>query len=210
MVLITASCTMLWIFIHSSSGTLSIRSNPLNLSLPLYNHKVFDLGHNWMAFNTIRGVLKARILKYFAIPFSREEGMLLKHWCFWTVMLENTLESPLDYKEIQPSCPKGNQFSMFPGRTDAKAETSIFCSPDVMNWLTGKDPNAGKDWTQEKGMTEDKMVGWHHWLGGHEIEQALGVGDGQGSLVCCHPWGHKVRYDWATELTDWLIKRKPN
>ena len=120
------------------------------------------------------------------------------------------LLSPMDSKEIKSVNPKGNQSRIFIGRTDAKAETSIFCSPDVMNWLTGKDPNAGKDWTQEKGMTEDKMVGWHHWLGGHEIEQALGVGDGQGSLVCCRPWGHKVRYDWATELTDWLIKRKPN
>ena len=154
---------MLWTFIHSSSGTLYIRSNPLNLSVPLYNHKVFDLGHIWMAFNTVRGVLKARILKYFAIPFSREEGMLLKHWCFWTVVLEKTLESPLDYKEIQPSYPKGNQSLMFPGRTDVEAESPILWPPDVKN--------AGKDWRrEEKGMTEDEMVGWHHQLNGQEFE----------------------------------------
>ena len=84
--------------------------------------------------------------------------------------------------------------------TDVEAETPILWPPDVKNWLIGKDPHAGKDWRQEeKGMTEDEMVGWHHWLDGHESEQAPGVGDGQGSLVCCSPWGHKES-DWATEL----------
>ena len=115
-----------------------------------------------------------------------------KHWCFWTVVLEKTLESPLDCKEIQPVHPKGNQSWIFTGRTYAEAATPILWPPDVKNWLTGKDPNAGKDWRQEeKGTIEDEMVGWHHWLEGYEFEQALGVGDGQGSLACCSPWGHK-------------------
>ena len=107
-------------------------------------------------------------------------------------MLEKTLESPLDYKKIQPVNPKGNQTWIFIGRTDAKAEGPILWPPDVKHWLIGKDPDAGKDWRQkEKGTTEDKTVGWHHQLNGHEFEQAPGVGDGQGSLVCCSPWGHK-------------------
>ena len=85
-------------------------------------------------------------------------------------MLEETIESPLDYKEIKPVNPKGNQSWIFIGRTDAEAETLIFWPPDAKNWLIGKDPNAGKDWGQEeKGMTEDEMVGWHHWLNGHEF-----------------------------------------
>ena len=106
----------------------------------------------------------------------------------WTVLLEKTLESPLDCKGIQPVHPKGNLSWIFTGRTDVEAETPIFWPPDAKNWLIGKDPNAGKDWSQEeKGMTEDEMVGWHHWLDGHEFEEALGVGDGQGSLGCCSP-----------------------
>ena len=107
-------------------------------------------------------------------------------------MLEETLESPLGCKEIQPVNPQGNQSWIFTGRTDAKAETPILWPPDENNWLIWKCPDAGKDWRQEeKETTEDKIVGWHHWLNGHEFEQALGVGDGQGSLVCCCPWGRK-------------------
>ena len=103
-----------------------------------------------------------------------------------------TLESPLDCKEIQPVHPKGNQSWIFIGRTDAEAEASVLWPSDGKNWLIGKDPDAGKDWRQqEKGTTEDKMVGWHHWLDGHEFEQALGIGDGQGSLACWSSWGHK-------------------
>ena len=114
-----------------------------------------------------------------------------KNWCFWTVVLEKTLESPLDCKEIQPVNLKGNQSWIYTGRTDAKAETTIL-GLSVKNWLIGKDPDAGKDWRQEKkGTTEDEMVGWHHWLLGHEFKQALGVGDRQGSLVCYSPWGRK-------------------
>ena len=100
-----------------------------------------------------------------------KESWVLKNWCFWTVVLEKTLESPLDCKEIQPVHPKGNQSWIFIGRTDAEAETPILWLPDAKNWLIGKDPDAGKDWRQvEKGMTEDKMVAWHHQLNGHEFE----------------------------------------
>ena len=121
-----------------------------------------------------------------------KESWVLKNWCFWTVVLEKTLESALDSKEIQPVHPRGNQSWKFIGKTDAEAETPILWPPYVKNWLIWKDPDAGNDWRRvEKGMTEDEMVGWHHWLNGHEFEQALGVGDGQGSLVCCSPWGHK-------------------
>ena len=121
-----------------------------------------------------------------------KEGWAPKNWCFQTVVLEKTLESPLDHKEIQPVHPKGNQSWIFIGRIDVEAETPILWLPDVKNWLIGKEPHAGKDWRwEEKGTTEDEIVGWHHWLNGHDFEQALGVGDGQGGLVCYSLWGHK-------------------
>ena len=105
-----------------------------------------------------------------------KESWVLKNWCFWTVVLEKTLESPLDCKEINP---KGNQSWIFIGRTDAEAESPILWSPDVKNWLLRNNPDAEKDWRQEeKGMTEDEMVGWHHQLYEHEFEQAPRVGDG--------------------------------
>ena len=107
-------------------------------------------------------------------------------------MLEKILESPLGNKEIKPVNPKGNQSGILTGRTDAEGEAPILWPPDVKSWLTGKDPDAGKDSGQEeKGVKEDEMVGWHHQLDGHEFEQAPGVGDEQGSLACCSPWGHK-------------------
>ena len=130
-----------------------------------------------------------------------KKSWVLKNWCFWTVVLEKTLESPLDCKEVQQVNPKGNQSWIFIGRTDAEAETLILWPPYAKNWLIRKDPDAGKDWRQEeKGMTKNEMVGWHHQLDGHEFEQDLGVGDGQRSLVCCCPWGHRVRHDWVIEL----------
>ena len=117
-----------------------------------------------------------------------KESWALKNWCFWTVVLEKILESPLDCKEIQSIHPKGNQSWIFIGRTAAEAETLILWPPDAKNWLIGKDPDAWKEWGQEeKGKTEDEMVGWHHQLNGHEFEQVPGVGDGQGSLVCWSP-----------------------
>ena len=119
-----------------------------------------------------------------------KESWALKNWCFWTVELEKTFKSPLDSKEIQPIHPKVNKSWIFFGRTDVEAETPVLWPPDVNSWLIWKHPDAGKDWRQEdKGTTEDKMVGWHHKLNGHEFEQAPGVGDGQGSLACCSPRG---------------------
>ena len=120
-----------------------------------------------------------------------KESWTLKNWRFWAVVLEKTLESPLDCKEIQPVHPKGDQSWVFIGRTD-EAETPILWPPDAKSWLIWKDPDAGKDWGQEeKGMTEDEMVGWYHWLNEHEFEQALGDGEGQESLACCSPRGRK-------------------
>jgi len=116
------------------------------------------------------------------------------------VVLEKTLESPLDYKEIQPVHPKGNQSWLVIGRTDAEAEALILWLPDGKNWLTWKDPDAGKDWRQEEnGTTEDEMAGWHHWFNGPEYEQAPGDGEEQRSLVYCNPWGHK-----ESDTTEWL------
>ena len=127
-----------------------------------------------------------------------EEGWVLKNWCFWTVVLEKTLESPLDFTEIQPVYPKGHQSWMFIGRTDAEAETPAH----VKSWLIGKDPDAGRDWGQEeKGTTEDEMAGWHHWLDGHEFEWTPGVGDGQGGLACWDSWGLK-----ESDMTEWLTE----
>ena len=121
-----------------------------------------------------------------------EESWALKNWWFWTVVLEKTLESPLDCKEIQPVHPKGDQSWVFTGRTDAEAETPVLWPPHAKSWLIGKDPDAGRDWRQEeKGMIEDEMAGWHHRLNGHGFGWTLVVGDGQGGLVCCDSWGHK-------------------
>ena len=131
-----------------------------------------------------------------------KESWVPKNWCFWTVVLENSPipESPLDYKEVKQVNHKWNQSWIFIGRTDAKAETPILWPLDTKNWLTGKDPDAGKDWRQEEnGLTQDEMVGWHHWLDGPEFEQGQGVGDGQGSLACYNPWGCK-----ESDTTEWL------
>ena len=125
-----------------------------------------------------------------------------KNWCFWTVVLEKTLESPLDCTEIQPVNPKGNQPWIFIGRTNVEAETPILWPPDAKNWFIWNDPDAGKDWRwEEKGMAKDEIVGWHHRLNGHEFEQALGVGDGQGSLGWCSPLGCKESD--TTERLNW-------
>ena len=143
-----------------------------------------------------------------------EEDWALENWCFWTVVLEKTLESPLDCKEIQPVHsegdkpwdffggndaeaetpvqPEGDQSWVLFGRNDAKAETPVLWPPHVKGWLIWKDPDAGKDWGQkEKGTTKDEMAGWHHWLDRCESELTPGVGDGQGGLAWCSPWGRK-------------------
>ena len=129
-----------------------------------------------------------------------KESWLTKNWCFGTVVLEKTLGSPLGCKEIQSVHPKGNQSWMFIGRTDAEAEGLILWPPDEKSWLIWKNSDAGKDWRrEEKGMTEDEMVGWHHWLDGHGFGWTLEVGDGQGGLECCSPWGCK-----ESDTTEWL------
>ena len=121
-----------------------------------------------------------------------KEGWVPKNWCFQIVVLEKTLDSPLDCKDIKQVNPKGNPPWIFIGRTDAEAEAPILWPPDVKNWLIGKDFDAGKDWGQEeKGVTEDEMVGWHHQLDGPKFEQTLGDSERQGNLACCSPWGHK-------------------
>ena len=129
-----------------------------------------------------------------------EEGRVPKNWCFWTVVLEKTLESPLDCKEIQPVHPRGDQFWVFIGRTDIEAETPILWPPDAKSGLIWKDPDPGKDWGQEeKGVTEGEMIGWHHWLNGHEFVYTLGVGDGQGGQAYWGSWGGK-----ELGMTNWL------
>ena len=153
---------------------------------------------------------KIRLVKAMVFPvvhvwmweLDYKEGWALKNWSFWTVVLEKTLESPLDCKEIQSVHPKGDQSWVFIGRTDAEAETPVLWPPDAKSWLIGKDPDAGKDWGQEeKGTTEDEMVGWHHWLNGHEFGKTLGVGDGQGGLTCYNSWG---RNEWdMTKQVNW-------
>ena len=143
----------------------------------------FSSGHVWM------------------LELDSEESWALKNWCFWTVVLEKTLESPLDYKEIQPVHPKGDQPWVFFGRNDAKAETPVLWPPHGKRWLIGKDFDAGRGWGQEeKGTTEDEMAGWHHWLDRRESQWTPGVGDGQGGLACCNSWGRK-----ESDMTEQLI-----
>ena len=142
---------------------------------------------------------------------NHKESWAVQNWCFWTVVLEKTLESPLDCKEIQPVHPKGDQSWVFIGRTDVDAETLILWPPDAKSWLIWKDPEAGKDWGQgEKGMTEDEMVGWHHRLDGHGFGWIPRVGDGQRGLACCGSWGRK-ELD-TTERLNWtdchLVSRR--
>ena len=129
-----------------------------------------------------------------------EESWAPKNWCFWTVVLEKTLEHPLDCKEIQPVHSEGDQPWDFFGENDAKAETPVLWPPHVKSWLIGKDSDAGRDWgLEEKEMTEDEMAGWHHWLNGRDFEWTPGVGDGLGGLACCDSWGCK-----DLDTTEWL------
>ena len=142
---------------------------------------------------------KVRLLKAMVFPvvmygceLDYKESWVLKNWYFWTMVLEKTLENPLNCKEIQPVHPKGHQSWVFIGRTDAEAETPILWPPHAKSRLIGKDPDAGRDWGQEaKGTTEDEMAGWHHWLNGHGFKWTLGVDDGQGGLAYGGSWGHK-------------------
>ena len=131
-----------------------------------------------------------------------KKSWAVKNWCFWTVVLEKTLESPLYCKEIQPVHPKGSKSWVFTGRTDVEAETPILWPPHAKSWLIGKDPDAGRHWRQEeKGTTEDEMVGWHHQLDGREFGYTPGAGDRQGGLACCDSWGRKESD--TTERLNW-------
>ena len=133
-------------------------------------------------------------------------GWVPKNWCFWTVVLKKAL-SPSHSKVITPVYPKGNQPWIFTGRTYAETEALILWPPDAKSRLTGKDPEVGKDIRQEqKRMTEDEMVGWHHRLNGHEFEPTPGDSEGRGSLACCSSWGRRVRHDWATEQQHNVMK----
>ena len=138
-----------------------------------------------------------------------KESWAPKNGCFWTMVLEKTLESPLNCKEIQPVHPKGDQSWVFIGKTDVEAETPILWPWDAKNWLIWKDPDAGKDWApEEKGTTEGEMVGWHLQHNGHEFGWTPGVGDGQGGLACCGSWGHKESD--TTEGLNWTESREEN
>ena len=150
--------------------------------LTLYNRSYgFSSGHVWM------------------LELHYKKSWVLKNWCFWTVALEKTLESPLDCKEIQPVRSKGDQSWVF-GRNDAKAETPVLWPPHAKCWLIGKDSDVRRDWGQEeKGTTEDEMAGWHLQLDGRKFEWTPGVGDRQGGLACCNSWGCK-----ESDTTEWL------
>ena len=143
-----------------------------------------------------------------------KESWASKNWCCWAVGLEKTLSSPLDCREIQPVRPKGDQCWVFIGRTDVEAEIPIIWPPDAKSLLIGKDPDAGRDWGQEeKGTTEDEMVGWHHRLNEHEFGWTSGVVDGQGCVVCCSSWGRKEsdtteRLNWTDTLNTMQLWRK--
>ena len=150
----------------------------------------------WQRYSQIYGFCSSRVQMW---ELDHKESWAPKNWCFWTVMLEKTLVSPLDSKEIKLVNPKGIQPWIFIGRTNAETEAPILWPPDAKSQLTGKDPDAGKDWRQEKGRTEDEMVGWHHQLNGLELEQTPGDGDGQGSLACCSLWGRE-----ETDTTEWM------
>ena len=125
------------------------------------------------------------------LELGHKEGWELKYWCFWIVVLEKSLKGPLDCEDIKPVNPKGTQPWIFIGRTDAEAEAPILSPPDVKNQLIGKDPDAGKDWRQENGATEDEMVRWPHRHYGHEFEQTLGDSEGERTQAFCRPWGLK-------------------
>ena len=134
-----------------------------------------------------------------------KESWVLKNWCFWAVLSEKTVESPLDCKKIQPVNPKGNQSWIFTWRSDIEAETPIFWPPDGKNWLIGKDPDAGKDWRQEeKGRTEDEIVGWHHRMNGYDFEQAQKLVMDREAWCALVPGLQRVRHNWVTEL-NWII-----
>ena len=190
-----------------SSQCISPKHPVLCIEPGLATHFIHDIIHVSMPFSQI---FSSKGLSSQGYGFSSghlwmweldcEESWAMKNWCFWTMVLEKALESPLDCKEIQPVHSEGDQSWVFFGRNDAKAETPVLRPPHAKNWLIGKDSDAGRDWGQEeKGTTEDGMAGWHHRLNGREFEWTLGVGDGQGGLLFCNSWGRR-----ESDMIEWL------
>ena len=186
-------CVSMWIQVRfhlceelrERRGNCKLWDRQQSLDSPSSQGYGFSSGHVWMW------------------ELAYKESWVPKNWCFWTVVLEKTLESPLDCKEIQSVHPKGDQSWIFTRKTDAEAETPVLLPPDAKNWLVWKDPAAGKDWGQEeKGMTEDEMVGWHHWLDGRVW---VNSDNGQGGLSCCRPRVHKESD--TTERLNWERKK---
>jgi len=198
------SITNFWNLLKLMSIKLVMPSNHLIFCHPLF---LLPLGFPSIGVFSNECLVKAMVFPevIWMWELDYKESWAPKNWCFWTVVLEKTLESPLDCKQIQPVHSKGDKSWVFIGGPDVEAETPIFWSPDVKSWLIWKDPDAGKDWGQEEKWTiEDEMVGWHHWHNGHGFGWALGVADGQGGLACCSSWGCKEldmteRLNW-TEL----------
>ena len=193
---------MLWCHIEESTAKFKVMKIYFYIFLwvlslkfkPLQRHYFANKGPSNQGYGFSSGHVWMWELDY-------EESWVQKNWCFWTVVLEKTLKSSLACKEIQPVHPKEDQSWVFIGKTDVEVETPILWPPDVKSWLIWKDPDAGKDWGQEeKGMTEDEMVGWHHRLNGYRFGWTQGVGDGQGNLACCGSWGRKESHNWETEL----------
>ena len=206
----TPSCVCVYIIcVSRATGHKCYRTGVLWLQSQLYHgirHCSLSICPlEWMRDITLpEKVHLVKAMVFLAVIYGCEldhkESWAPKNWRFQTMVLEKTLENPLDCKEIKPVNPKGNQSSIFIGRTDAEAEAPRLWPPDVKNWLIRTDLDVGKDWRQEDmGKAEDQIFGWYHWLNGHEFEQALGFGDGQGSLACYSPWGHK-----ESDMTEWL------
>ena len=205
------NCDRLYIFLGSKITAHGDCSHEINRLLLLGRKAVTNLDSMLKSRDIILPtkirIVKAMVFSVVMWELDHKEGWELKNWCFWTLVLEKTLEGPLDCTEIKPVNSKGNQSWIFIGRTDVEAEAVILWPPDAKSWLIRKDPDTGKDWRQEeKVMTEDKMVGWHDWLNTRESEQALGDGDasGLGSLARCSLWGCRVGHDWATEQQHWI------
>ena len=192
----TMETVMEFLFLGSKITVDSDSSHEIRRCLPLGRKAVANLD-SILKSKDITLLTKACIVIAMFFPvvmflmweLKHKEGWVPKTWCFWTVVLEKTLDSTLDSKEIKPVNPKENQPWIFIGRTDVEA--TILWIPDANSRLTGKDSDAGKVWGQEKGVTENYMLGWHHWFNGREFEQTPGESEGQGSLLCCSPWGHK-------------------
>ena len=187
------------IFLHEALWDISTHIPYLHVHSPLLLTKPWAPGHILSSPAQVT-TFKHKKLFINERMREREDHTIISVYLGEGLVLKKTLENPLDCKEIQPVHPKGHQSWIFIGRTDAEVESPILWPPEAKNWLIWKDPDAGKDGGQEEmRMTEDEMMGWHHWLNGHEFEQPLGVDDGQGRLACCSPWSHKK----LDTLSDW-------